>query len=96
MNCDCGHDDVLELGDGVWLCLQCRAELELTGGAFCRAHSIRRQVMESGEQYAAEEVAAEEWLDEFSPAQGSCQREAFSRQEENVWRPRPIEVDNVS
>ena len=37
MNCDCGRDDILELGDGKRLCIYCRCELENSDSKFCGA-----------------------------------------------------------
>ena len=81
--CDCGNDDISEMNDGKRLCSQCRAEEEMGVGGWCRAYAVRAQAIEAGEQYVEDQVEAEEWLDDFTPGQGSFERDPMRG--DDVW-----------
>ena len=83
--CDCGNDDISEMNDGKRLCSQCRAEEDMGVGGWCRAYAVREQAIEEGEQYAADELETDEWLDDFIPAQYSAETEPL-RPPDTLWR----------
>ena len=74
MICDCGRDTVLANKD---VCQLCRCELTNSGGLFCGAWFCRGWFSE-----AAEAAPIESDLDDFTPSQGSHQRDPMRGE---VW-----------
>lgn len=60
--CDCGFAEVVDRGDGLHLCEQCRVELGLSDGKYCLAYA---------------EQAIQVYGPNFTAAQASTLREPF-------------------